>query len=373
MKNTFDRKDACFICVSPYQVIGAISIVSGRKLRADLYLSGTFPGYDTIAERLRKYPLFENVYAIDLASLGLLGKMRAVRETVFAGETVRRIVPADVSYGACYLTSRASLKSAILKVLLDRNPEMTRVFFEDGLGTYSERANLLFVTKKRKRLEKFLGWHNDDPDRTVIMANLPELVQYPAPYDDRPVEQMPRLTLDEENRKMLEDVFSVPADGAISEKYIIFDTKRHAPNFLTPEEMELLDDCYDVTMRCAGRENTILKPHPRSTEESRCDIRVYKNGGLPMEVLYASMAGLEKRVLVAYVSSAVFTPRILFDAESYVVCLHRIVRNKIVSGNFESIYEKFRNTYRHPERVSAPESLEELEEILRKFREAENE
>ena len=369
MKKNIIIRNACFICSSPYQVIIALSIVLENPQDADLYVYGTFSGYQELVERLRKYQLFQNIYAVDLSAIGVTGRLRCIWETFFADRIVRKFLPDSISYNICYFSSRSSLKSAQLKVLLDRNPEMRRVMMEDGMGTYSDKGNLLSVSKSRRVFERVLRWKLDDPGNTKFMVNCPELVNNPAPFDICEVERISVLKLNSANQQMLFDIYSLPDDGVINEKCIIFDTKRHGTTILPKEQMTLMDKCYSIVAEHIGYQDVILKPHPRSTEECLCGAPQYTYPEIPMEVLYAEMSELEKRILVSFVSTAVFTPKILFDAEPFVICLHRIVKDNRISSNFESIFEKFRKLYNDPLRVMAPGSLEELETCLQMIKE----
>ena len=67
MKN---RRQACFACTTPYQVLGAISITKQENLDADLYIFGMFSGYEKVAEKLRDHAIFANVYAADATKTG---------------------------------------------------------------------------------------------------------------------------------------------------------------------------------------------------------------------------------------------------------------------------------------------------------------
>ena len=364
MSENYKTREACFICSSPYQIINAISIITNKEMDADLYIFGAFPGYEIIAEKLGAYSLFTSIHAIDLIKIGAKGKSRALKELFFAERTVGRFLDKNIAYHSCYYTSRSSLKSAMLKVLLKRNPGMKRIVFEEGMGTYSDRGNLLSVSKTRCFLEKMLKWNIDNPETTVILAYIPELVHYKAPFDQCVVSPLPRLNLTETNRKMLCDVFSVPDDGSITERCVIFDSKRSGPSLLETDQMLLMDQCYEIIAQYLGKEHVILKPHPRSVEKSSCDLKTYLYQGIPMEILYAEMPDLEHRILVSFVSSAVFTPKILFDAEPTVICLHNIIRDNRISKNFGGIFEKFKDTYRHRERVFSPDSTEELKSYL---------
>ena len=345
--------------------MGAVGIADGLKLDADLYIAGEFPGSRTLAEKLKKYSYFANVYVADSKIVSGTGKLASIKMTFFAEKAVSTYMPKDISYNRYFVTSRSTLKSSQLGVLRKRNPNITRVVFEDGLGTYSNNGSLFRVSGLRRKIEKVLRWDLDDPKKIRMMAYLPELVKVPGFLQGIKVEQMPRLQIDPKTRDLFFDIFSVEREQSIFEQYIIFDTKRRGAELdvLTQEEKDLLDSCYTLVTRYAG-EDVICKPHPKSTEQPGCLMKSYDHQGVPMEVLYMDMPDLENRVLISHVSSAVFTPKIFLDCEPVVICLHKILKDSRISKNFTEIYEKFRGTYRQPERVMAPSSMEELEEML---------
>ena len=368
MKKRYQNHGTCFICTSPYQLIGAIGIAKKLDTDSDLYISGEFPGYDVMADRLRKYDVFSNVYVADSKDVMAKGRLASIKMTFLSEKALAAFLPADVSYDACYVSSRSTLKATMLSVLRKRNPDMRRVIFDDGLGTYSGKGNLINASPTRGKIERLLGRDLDNPEKIDAIAYLPELVSFPGELGKIKIGQQPRIELNEESRTMLTDVFEMDKDSGIDEKYIVFDTKRRGGNLdaMTNEEKDLLDECYRVVKEYAG-DDIICKPHPKSVEEGSSGIRLYPYQGIPMEALYLNMRDIDDRVLVSHVSTAVFSPKIFLGKEPRVICLHKILKDNPSSITFESIYEKFRNTYSDPERVIAPISLEELADKLRSF------
>lgn len=368
MKKKYQNHGACFICTSPYQLIGAIGIAKKLDTDSDLYISGEFPGYDVMADRLRKYDVFSGVYVADSKDVMAKGKLASIKMTFFSEKSLSAFLPEDASYDSCYVSSRSTLKATMLGVLRKRNPDMRRIVFEDGLGTYSGKDTLIRASSTRGKIEKLLGRDLDDPSKIDIMAFLPELVSLPGALSNKEIKQQPRIELNDESRAMLADVFGTGDAQVIDEKYIIFDSKRRGDDLdlLSAEEKDIMDRCYEIVKKYAG-DDVVCKPHPKSTEESSAGIKIYPNQGIPMEALYLGMNGLEDRVLVSHVSTAIFTPKIILDCEPRVICLHKILKGNVISENFTGIYEMFRNTYRDKDRVIAPESIEELEDQLKRF------
>ncbi len=368
MKKNYKNRGACFVCTSPYQVIGAIGIAQQLETASDIYISGEFPGYDSIAEKLRNYGVFTNVYTADSKEVMAKGRLASMKMTFLSEKALSAFLPADASYDSCYVSSRSTLKATMLSVLRRRNPDMRRVVFEDGLGTYSGKGNLIYASSVRKKIEGFLGWDLDDPTKIDVIAFIPELVSLPGALSKIEIKQQPRIELDDGSRKMLADVFGTDDAAPIDERYIIFDTKRRGDDLdaMTKEEKDLLDACYEVVMKYAG-DDIVCKPHPKSIEEGSSGIRLYPYKGIPMEALYLRMHNIDERILISHVSTAVFSPRILLGNEPRVICLHKILKDNPSSHTFESIYEMFKNTYSDPGRVFAPESLDELDILLQSF------
>ncbi len=359
------KRQACFACTTPYQVMGAIGITQSGKLDADLYIFGMFPGYETVAEKLGQYSLFANVYGVDCKEFRSPGRKKAFKQMIFARKTVSAFLPEDVCYDSFYSTSRAHIKTILQNVLLKRNRDMETIIFEDGMGTYFSGSHILKTTELKGYAEKLLGWHLFDPDHTRIMANVPELVDVPDELSNCIVEKQPHIAWDQTTRDMLRKVFQVNPEDEIDSHCIIFDTLRGISH-LNREYLSILDRCYEIIAEKGGYENTICKPHPRSTEITKANVKLYGRQGIPMEILYTGMADLEDRILVAFTSTAVFTPKILFGKEPVVICLHRCLKGARGSMEFEGTYEKFKSIYSDPERVYAPSTLDELALIMKK-------
>lgn len=363
----YETREACFACTTPYQVIGAISITINHKLNADLYIFGMFRQYEKVADNIRKQGIFGHVYAVDCSRIGAPGKLRGLKQMLFAEQTVSFYLPAEIRYQHYYSSSRALPKIIMQHVLQKRNPDMIRVIYEDGMGTYSSDSHPLNPTKTIQRTERVLNWNLDNPRRTRMMAYVPELVEPPAYLQGIHVEQMPRLDFSSATANMLETVFDVREENRIHQKWIIFDTLRRYSADMQETEFAILDDSYRAIVS-AGGNDIICKPHPRSVFESKAQIALYPDSGIPMEVLYARMDDLENRILISYTSSAVFTPKIMFGMEPVVISLHRLLSGTRGSGIFEGIYQKFRGIYADQDRVMAPDSIEELTECVRRIR-----
>ena len=354
------KRQACFACTTPYQVMGALSITKSKKLDADIYIFGMFSDYENVAERLLAYNIFANVYAINAEAFRAPGRKGALLQMTKCREIVSSFLPKNVAYDFLYASSRAHIKNLLLHELLRRNKQLRIIVYDDGLGMYSKNSHVLNTTKVRGIAEKLFGWNLYTPERMSFMVNMPELFEKPDSLRLCEVQQMPRLPWTAENRQLLMDVFGANDEDIIKERVIVFDSLRGFDSE-RDKKMKELDAYFAFAVDSFGKENAIMKPHPRSKEKTTADMKLYSNTSVPMEVLYAGMGNLDEKVLITYASSAVYTPKMFFDAEPWVINLFRITDN--VNGQvseWEETYLKFKSIYREPDKVMAPENEEEF-------------
>lgn len=360
-------RKACFACNTPYQIMGAICITKSCNLDADIFIFGFFAGYNEVAERLKGKNVFNNVYAVDAERIKAPGRMGAFLQMVKCRDIVNSFLPENVVYNQFYASSRAHIKNLLLHELLERNPQLDIIVYDDGLGMYSKDSHVLNSTRLRKRAESFFGWNLYRPERMCFLVNMPSLFEQPVGLQQCRVQEMPHLTWNEENQNMFLDVFNVSSEDIIRDRVIIFDSLRGFDSE-RDRKMVFLDSCFMIAAECFGYDNVVMKPHPRSAKATTADIKVYEKSGVPMEVLYAGMGDLNTKVLITYASSAVYTPKMLFDAEPWIINLFRIVDNHDgILSEWEDSYIKFRGIYSDSSKVMAPGSIDEFKECIKRL------
>ena len=353
---------ACFACTTPYQVMGAVGIVSAGKMKADLILFGMFEGYEALASRIRETGLFAAVAAVPPDKYKSPGRLGAFGQMARAGEIAREILPGDGKYEVFYSSSRAHIKNVLLHDLIRKNPELKIVVYDDGMGTYDGQSHVLNTTSLRAKAEKLMGWDLYGPERISFLVYEPALFTIPERYRGRPVAQMPKPGDSPETMDLLRQVFPVREEDQIREKVIIFDPLRGLEKE-REKKFPVIDACYREVVEAFGQENVVIKPHPRSTEKPEAEAKIYAGTGIPMEILYAGMEDLEERVLVTYASTAVYTPKMMFGKEPRVIALFRIADGE-TGSEWEPQFTKFRTMYTDRERMAAPVNQEGLRALL---------
>lgn len=355
---------ACFACTTSYQLMGAISIVQNEDLIADLYLFGMFNGYEEIARRLATYKIFQNIVSVDCRRYRSHSLTRGFLQVLNSKKEVGSFLQPDISYDVFYSSSRAHVKLLMRRELERRNPEMCFVTFEDGLGTYSAQSHELNSSRLRRLMDAVLGWDSFKPSKTIMLVTHPELFELPKRLNMVPIKRMPSVVGTESNRRMFLDVFDAHEEDIIKERVILFDVTRGIYYNDLDVDTNMLDECYQMVVDKFSCNNVICKPHPRSIVKTKVAVKEYVKTGIPVEILYAGMPDLEERILIGTFSTALFTPKMMFDKEPTIVCLHKMVwpSNKKIPP----VFEKLSRMYKHQDRLFAPENLSELNTFLRR-------
>lgn len=357
------QRKACFACITPYQLMGAISIVQAYRFDADLYLFGLFRDYDKIAIRLNKYGIFSRVISIPYNKLRTSSRTHSLYQLFRIEKEIGYFLPPDITYDYYYSTCKARGVLMLYYALIKRNPRMVSVFYEDGLGTYGRELSVLKKSRFRRFSEFVLGFKPYKHVPVKIMACHPHLLDLPQTRTKYEIETMPSLDWSSDNRLMMNSVFSLDDSYRFDESVIIFDVVRVNYKQSNIHVIHLMDECIKTVLDICSYNDVICKPHPRSKEIECVRVKSFKQTSVPIEIVYSSITDLENRILIGNLSTALFTPRMMFGKEPQVISLHRIIvpENKVYS----SLFDKCREMYNNKERVVAPESIEDLKRVLK--------
>lgn len=358
-------KEACFACTTPYQIMGAISILINQPLEADIFIFGMFKDYLTVAKRVKQTGIFSNVYVVNPKKYRNIQKLEALIQMVNARYIVNSFFSEEISYQYYYSSSRAHIKNILLHELIRRNKSLKIIIYDDGMGTYDRSSHVLNTSKLRKTAERIIGWDMYTPGRISFSVYEPALFEKPDGLLNCPVSQMPKPDVSGQTGETIKKIFNVTQESEIREKVIIFEPLRGLDRE-RDEKLKTIDKCYEYAVDVFGRKNVVIKPHPLSTKVTESHTNIYRNTSIPMEALYAGMEELDHRILITYASSAVYTPKIFFDAEPWVINLFRIVDNHHGSvSEWEEPYHKFKSIYRTPSKIMAPKTIDEFEECIK--------
>nr|MBQ6241087.1 hypothetical protein [Lachnospiraceae bacterium] len=358
-------KQACFLCTTSFQIWGAVAFQLANRWKADILVFDDLNGYREIAEGLRQTGLFEEVIPVPFYG-SLKGKNRRsaiAARMLTAGSYTDKLVDSRTAYERLYTSSAAVSKTVVIRGLSKRLDRAGIVVYDDGLGSYSEKGRIRTGSARFRKLKKMLGWEEPLEHPEKIMLYEPEL--YHA-TEGIPVERMPKIVLTSESKALLRTIFGESEEELLVEQQVmLFDTFR-LPD--PKEEIVTLDRVFEQIAEICGNDNVILKEHPRSLAHSTVGVPRFSRAEVPMELIYAHQEDLSDRILVGLNSTALFTPRMLFDAEPYLILLYRMTsQDPAVREKRDAYLGKMTGMYRDGSRVAIPETPEELEQVLTRW------
>ena len=112
-----------------------------------------------------------------------------------------------------------------------------------------------------------------------------------------------------------------------------------------------------------GKENVLVKRHPRDGSALHPDIHYYPNSSVPIELICANN-DMSEKVIVCFSSTAAATPKLLFDQEPYVILLYRLVNEERIKTQEASYYTACQQLYRQNNRFFIPENEAQFSEAL---------
>lgn len=135
----------------------------------------------------------------------------------------------------------------------------------------------------------------------------------------------------------------------------------------------------DMVIDCFGKDHVLVRLHPTS-DKAKYDGKSWRydeNTDIPWEEIAGMDKNLENCMLVTAVSSAVYTPKLMYDKEPKVMVLGCMVKNEysmyewsdiFFKDNVASFNRRFHDTYKTKSRFMLPESFSEMECLLKEDR-----
>lgn len=377
--HTMDRRkgvierDSCYFCTSTFQIFAILSLACERKENSDLYIDPQFSDAELFAKRIEDTGIFDSVKLIDSDSIykkymsygpGVKNHLQIANSYLHVEDIARNILIENVAYKHLFLSSKAYLPRMVQLYYLKSKRLFTTFYFDDGTGSYGqERAYRIKFTDKCLRWilfgKKAISIKND---RYVFSPCLYSALNEKQDFEVRPIK---RVWEDVKGKELINKVFGIINKPEIRERAIILDQPKD--ELFSRDDAQILNGIYKDIAQVIGFNNTVIKKHPRSSAEEYIGIKEFQNTGIPFEV-YCLNSEMNKKIIISYSSTAVATPKVLFDQEPIVIVLCKLI--KTIKGEknlFEDYFQAVQSTYRDPKRFYIPEDVESLNTILQKL------
>lgn len=210
--------------------------------------------------------------------------------------------------------------------------------------------------------------HNVFPKESRILNNIAESLLYEPSLFTNPKEKVSHTQMPKSPEQLerltpyLYELFGKPE--LPKEKYIYFD---EAFSFDGSNNNDC--DLLDFFAAIVGKENIIVKIHPRSSANNTYSMRGYKTfitKDIPWEV-FLTLEGIDDKVLIAISSNAAVAPFMMFGKKTKSILLYKISLNlrHLMACNAAAAFEFFNRIYSNinsdEKQLFIPKTMCELE------------
>lgn len=343
-----------YYCNSAYQLLNAINLHWQRKHKnfeniedydGDVLILNAFDGVEEIQKILIDNKVFNQVGIADrVKSDGRLDVIKGiVNPNYFLEKSNYNGIKFHKEQYDCLVVAKFSkIPAAIWQ--LNKNAKLQ--IYEDGLATYQNNILLNSSSGSYKALYKLFNHDRDFNDYESLYLNKTDVFV----GTNNKLKSIPSFNSDDLNK--LSDMFK-SLNYEINNKKIYW-LGQFIGKELTYKMADVLKDYYD---------EIIYKPHPRFQVDID-GIDVLKQKQI-WELSVLQMSDVSDKCFLTIHSTAVFTPKILFDYESYIIFTYRLLDE--YDSSIDKSVMNFVNSYRNKEKILIPETLEELRLDVEKY------
>ncbi|WP_296727400.1 hypothetical protein [Ruminococcus sp.] len=360
--------ESCYICTTPFQIITATVMACEKKEVADVYIVPQFIGADNYCNRLKKLNVFRKVVLVDSDQFekykrfknGFFRAAGIVVNYIRINKVVRSILLKDTLYDNIYISSKANIGRLICLYHLKHRPKTIISYFDDGEGSYNNER--LYTPKTGDYIIRrvIFGKRSIDLSKTIYLYS-PELFKTIHTQSGMIIKKIKTWHNDSEMLSKINTLCDYDEKKGIEEDVIFLDTlaedvfnKDYVSKYYRIQDQ--INDLF--------RGNIVYKKHPRDNKKSDPDKRIYCYDSIPFEVICAN-CDMSKKIIITTSSTAVATPKILFDAEPVIVMMFNFVhwKNKD-TGDKEKYYSALMRVYNDKNKFYSPHNKKEFFKCL---------
>lgn len=358
----------CMIATTPYQVLSCVSLAINNSWTVDLYLCNSFPNSQTICKKINELHIFRNVYAIDQFKIydeRNKGKLRKRIELITRYIRLKSVVETYIDtnniYNMLFISNNAVICRLTYLYFYKYHPNTIINFYDDGIGSYCNK--MIFSPSCIERLYqrlfvnvKFYTKHLN------LYVYCPEMVSKKIASSFSKVLKIYSLSTIENIKEIFVNVFGVECEFISQEKLIILDSWKKAE--LYQAGIEKMERIYSRLVN-DYHGNVIVKTHPKDSD-NKYRYETINASGIPFEY-FCCMTDLSNRIIVTNLSSAAFSPKLLFNQEPTIIFLYNIFYKDLIENDlhFIEISEYLKKAY-SKEKVFIPKTIDEAVDIIKK-------
>jgi hypothetical protein len=358
-----------FICYRGFQVLNCINFVY-NNIRdtagsSDIYIVDEFFDDKAIADRLRETGIFNNVILVQDIPDRSLSLNRHLGQ-IFPKKYLQYRLGLEKELLADYLqlVTCGWNKLFIRYAEFLQGKDIKTFFLDDGIVSYignmrhNEYRGLI-----NKKIKPFFGKGPysikiDGLYLNNINQNQSTMIEHVA--------ELPKLlTAKKEFKELLNYVFGYN-EKCLNTKYVFLD--QFTNKEIDMEKVVTKEALWGKIAAIVPRGELLIRLHPHDSSKMDLPGVVFDKKRSLWELVCINEVN-DQNVLIGYCSTALITPKFIFDQEPTIICLYKLAefKNKEKAQEIDNVFMRLRNSYRQKERVIIPESIIELESILKRL------
>lgn len=360
-------------CQTPFQVIVALLIreqYSNNAHRFDMVIVNSFSGYEKIAIKMQEKNVFDNVYTAEVKDLILAkGKLNNIRKAGYIlapRRLIKKYLP-DVAeeYDEMFCWNYDAFTASFRIVYSNKISQIKLNVFDEGYITYLPVSDTI-PKKGFMKIIDILNLLRGMPSIKRENVYAYYLLEPQAAFfqTDAPIYEINRKQKNEKDFVELIDYLFDATD----------EVKKYDRKYILLEEALLAnlpdindEQVFDNIINAVGKENVIVKLHPRTNKDRFTEkgVKTIGQSGVPFEAL-ALCGDFSDKVLIGISCGTIPTYRMLFGEDFDGYMLFKYVKPNVPW--FKDKYIEFWNRLEVPvgkRGIHFPNTEKELLDLLR--------
>ncbi len=361
-----------FIAITPYQIFNILNFVhndvNGVKGKSDLYVYDHFRDSMEIIERLKSEGIFENVYAYSTVKdlkPRIVSKVRTLLYFINPSIYFKKVF-SKADYHALkskhYINIYQCSDGLFMNAFHRLFQNTSNYLIEDGLYSYYGNMKKDRTGKDYKLVDKYLLNGTLDIHAKVIYVNSPMLCKSTSAKE---IKGLPSLANQNALFEIYERVFSFIDSGWYKDKKFIYLTTPYENLRNVTWKNGIANNDTEIITLLKQSGNFAIRLHPRQKYVEEYDSVKDNIDSINniWELECKNNLG-DSCVLISFFSTAVFTPKLLYNKEPYVIFTYRMLTEKVLG---DSVVERLKSMYKNPDRIFEPNNIREMKVAIEKI------
>lgn len=348
-----------FFAATPFQAINCINIKLSKykDIDADLFILSFAADNTGLVEICKNSGIFSHVEYLH-KPFNQKGRMKLLFSYLFPDRETIQLICRN-SYDEMFFSRIGNAANFYYTYLRKKNPNIRCSYYDEGIGDYI--VSIVPAKTKFTHILKALHYKCAFDVIGKLWLYMPALRFENTQFE---AEQIPSIS--ENTSRKICSVFGISGQLRLPDdcRLIYMDQP-----FLKQQNFDIDDrKMLDIISSVVPKENIYVKIHPGTDNASRYDgYKVLPDLGCPWEVAQCLM-NTSNLILVAVNSTAVVTPKTIFDKEPCVMLLYDIFKDKpFINIDKQRMYfSGVKGLYNDKSRFIVPQSVDEMTDFLKK-------